>query len=262
MSHARFWLVALALVGGINSASAIPITQFNSALTENFDTLSNSTSASSVGPAGWTLFEDGSGGNTTYVGNNGSATGGNTYSYGATGSTERAFGTLRTGTVIPSIGALFTNNTGDTIGSVAIQYTGEQWRLGTLGRVDRLDFAYSFDASGLNNGTWQNVNELDFTAPLTAGVIGAKDGNVSANQVALSHTITGLALANGASIWLRWSDFDATGAEDGLAIDNFSLTAIKAPGQSVPDTFPMAIVGLLVAAMFVVRPISRAAAHS
>src|SRR6185369_8821 len=41
----------------------------------------------------------------------------------------------------------------------------------------------------------------------------------------LSSTITGLSISNGASFWIRWTDVDATGADDGLAVDDFSLTA-------------------------------------
>src|SRR6185369_6356194 len=37
--------------------------------------------------------------------------------------------------------------------------------------------------------------------------------------------ITGLSIGNGSSFWIRWTDVDATGAEDGLAVDDFSLTA-------------------------------------
>jgi hypothetical protein len=33
-----------------------------------------------------------------------------------------------------------------------------------------------------------------------------------------------LAIANGASFWIRWTDFNANGSDDGLAIDDFSLT--------------------------------------
>jgi hypothetical protein len=46
----------------------------------------------------------------------------------------------------------------------------------------------------------------------------------SANQAAVSASITGLSIANGATIWIRWSDFNASSADDGLAVDNFSLT--------------------------------------
>lgn len=86
------------------------------------------------------FFETGYGANTTYLADNGGANGGNTYSYGATSNTDRALGTLISGSVTSSIGASYINNTGAPIAELTISYTGEQWRLGTAGRQDRLDF--------------------------------------------------------------------------------------------------------------------------
>ena len=51
----------------------------------------------------------------------------------------------------------------------------------------------------------------------------AKNGNAAADRTALSSSIT-LSIANGATVWIRWTDFDASGADDGLAVDDFSLT--------------------------------------
>src|SRR5262249_28047675 len=45
-----------------------------------------------------------------------------------------------------------------------------------------------------------------------------------ANRTALSAVLTGLNIAPGATFWIRWLDSDATGADDGLAVDDFSLT--------------------------------------
>ena len=33
-------------------------------------------------------------------------------------------------------------------------------------------------------------------------------------------------IANGATVWIRWTDVDVTGADDGLAVDDFSLTPL------------------------------------
>src|SRR5262249_25564176 len=43
--------------------------------------------------------------------------------------------------------------------------------------------------------------------------------------VLLNSNITGLNIPAGATFWIRWTDVDATGADDGLAIDDFSITA-------------------------------------
>ncbi len=191
--------------------------------TQNFDTLSTGTSATL--PAGWALSESGGGANTTYTGNNGGSATGNTYSYGTNGSSERALGTLRgTGSVVSTIGAQFTNNTGAAITSLTIGYTGELWRYGAgSGVPDRLDFQYSTNATSLTNGTWTDVNGLDFNSPGT-GAAGSRNGNLSANRAAVSGAITGLNIPAGATYRVRWTDFDRTGNDDGLAVDDFSLT--------------------------------------
>ncbi len=218
-------------------AQTVSLTTLGSAYTQNFDALSN-TAASTTNNltiTGWFLTETGGGArdNEQYAVDNGGSTTGDTYSYGAAGSTDRALGGLQSGTLIPVIGAGFTNNTGTTITSLVISYTGEQWRIANTAaaRDDRMDFQYSTNATSLTTGTWTDVNQLDFTNPIkTAVSAGALDGNAVANKSAISHTITGLSIPNGATFWIRWNDLNASGADDGLAIDDFSLT----PQGAVP----------------------------
>ena len=207
----------------------VSLTTLGTSACENFNALAN-TGTSSTTPGGWTFAEGGTGANTTYAAGTGSSTTGDTYSFGAASNTERAFGELTTGSLNSTIGASFTNNTGQTITSLAISYTGEQWRLGALNRTDRLDFQYSTDATSLATGTWADVNALDFTAPVQGPATGALDGNASANRTSINGTISGLNIANGASFWIRWSSIDAGSSDDGLAIDDFCLTP-----QGVPD---------------------------
>lgn len=205
------------------AAGSISLTALDAPVSENFGTLALS-GTSSITPNGWALSETGTNANTTYSTGTGSSTTGDTYSFGASGSTERAFGGLQSGSLVPTIGVSFTNNTGGTITQLAIGYTGEQWRLGSTGRVDRLDFQYSINATSPASGTFVDVDALDFTAPVSAGTVGALDGNAAANRTARSATISGLNLANGAVFWLRWVDLNAAGSDDGLAIDDFTLT--------------------------------------
>lgn len=242
-----------------SSLSAITLNQFNTAATEDFDTLAQVTS--SVVPAGWEFSEAGSGANTSYGASTGSSSTGNTYSFGASGSSDRAFGSLRTSSVATTLGSSVTNSTGATITDLTISFTGEQWRLGALGRVDRMDFSYSFDATSVITGTWLDVDALDFTAPVTAGTLGALDGNAADNRQFITFTLTGLNLAPGGSLWFRWVDFDASGSDDGLAIDDCSVSAVQQSGggggsgggatQAVPETLPVgwtlgAIIGVMV----------------
>ncbi|HEY9642543.1 MAG TPA: hypothetical protein V6C57_18805, partial [Coleofasciculaceae cyanobacterium] len=197
---------------------------FTGSYSENFDSLAN-TGTSSTLPEGWVFIETGTNANTTYTAGTGSSNTGDTYSFGSTGSTDRAVGGVLSGGLMPLFGSSFTNTTANPITTLTLSYTGEQWRLGTTGRAeaDRLDFQYSLDATSLTAGTWVDVNALDFNAPVTTGTVGALNGNT--NNTTVTATISGLNIPVGATFWFRWQDFNAAGSDDGLAIDNFSLSA-------------------------------------
>lgn len=235
-----FLALGLTAVGNVH-ATIVNLTPISSAYTQDFDTLGHSTTTHSNLPQGWALSEAGGGtrDNEQYAADTGSSTTGDIYSYGISGSTERAFGGLRSGTLVPIFGVAFANNTGATITALDIAFTGEQWRLGAAGRTDRLAFQYSTDANSLISGTYLDFNALDFVTPNTLGT-GAKDGNALENSTRLSATLTGLEITDGSAFWLRWSDQDVTGSDDGLAIDNFSLTTQSA-AQSVAEPASLAL---------------------
>src|SRR6478736_2712143 len=212
----------------------VSLTTSGATVTQDFDTLSNTAGSTTnvLASPGWFMTESGGGArdNEQYAVDTGGSTTGDTYSYGGLAATDRALGALRSGTLIPLRGAAYTNDTGSTLTSLGVAYTGEEWRLGTASRTDRLDFQYSLDATDLTTGTWTDVNALDFTTP-DIGTTGAKDGNAAADRTAISSTITGLSIASGACVWVRWVDLDASGADDGLAVDDFSIT----PDPAVPN---------------------------
>ncbi len=234
----------------VQAAGSVPLTAFGAAYTQDFNTLASAGTANTAVPGGWEFSESGTNANTTYRAGTGSENTGDTYSFGASGNAERAFGGLRSGSLVPLIGAQFTNNSGGTITSLAITYTGEQWRLGqnTTGRAaDRLDFQLSTDASSITTGVWTDYDSLDFASPVVAGTVGGINGNVAPNRTVFSFTITGLNIPNGASFWLRWADSDLIpGADDGLSVDDFSLTAdgiaspVDATTPTVLNSLPVA----------------------
>jgi hypothetical protein len=80
------------------------------------------------------------------------------------------------------------------------------------------------------------VAALNFTTPDVGGTAGARDGNSAAERTAISATVSSLNIANGATVWIRWVDFNASGSDDGLAVDDFSLT----PAGGVVTTDPSA----------------------
>jgi predicted extracellular nuclease len=234
---ATFW----DLGGGSGSIS---LTTLGSAYTQSFDTLANTGSTNNITINGWYLNETGSAtaNNGQYQAGTGSNTAGDTYSFGAAASTDRAFGGLFSGTLSPTVGAQFTNNTGSTVTKLDVAYIGEMWRLGqnTAGRAaDRLDFQLSTNATSLATGTWTDYNSLDFSSPVVTGTVGPLNGNSSPNQTPVSFSITGLSIPNGASFWIRWNDFDiAPGADDGLGVDSFSIipnTSFVQPNLTIND---------------------------
>ena len=253
MSSLRLPALVFAFFAVAAPVAALTITSPGVPVTEDFSSLATA-GTGSVLPAGWSFLETGSAFNTTYTAGTGSATTGDTYSFGSAAlPADRALGLLQSGSLVATIGTIVTNSTGGAITALTISYFGEQWRLGALSRTDRLDFEYSTNASSLSTGTWNSEDQLDFTAPVSTGVVGALDGNLAANRTAVSFTLTGLSLAHGASLWLRWTDFNASGADDGLAIDDFSITAAGATGPGVPDQLPLGFAaalfgGLLLAA--------------
>ncbi|MEO6252405.1 MAG: endonuclease [Ferruginibacter sp.] len=230
-------VLILILFLGLTVNAQINITVLNSPYTQDFNTLANA-GTSSVVPTGWAFSE--SGGNTLYTAGTGSSGTGDTYSFGTTAA-DRAFGGLLSGSLNPTIGASFKNNTGSTITSITINYTGEQWRLGATARVDRIDFQYSTDATSLSSGTWIDDNNLDFIAPVTAGTIGALNGNTAANRTVIpAITINALSINPGAEFWIRWADLNASGADDGLGIDDFTINVdgIVIPACTEPANQP------------------------
>jgi hypothetical protein len=228
--------------------------------TQDFDSLASSGTSSAV-PTGWAFSESGTStkNDGKYTANNGSNDDGDTYSYGATGDADRAFGELTSGTLQSTIGVQFQNNTGKTIGELTISCICEQWRYGgSTSGPDRMDFQYSTNATSLTDGsaTWVDVNTLDCSSKVTSGTTGPLDGNASANRTALSATIAGLNISNGSTFWFRWLPNNISGFDDGLAIDDFSmsgktpnaitlrtLTAITVPLSPLPAALP--VLGLI-----------------
>jgi hypothetical protein len=209
------------------SFGQISITTANTAYSQDFDSMG---SAGTAFPTGWTAIRDSGSGTAdealTPLVTEGSATSGWVYNVGSTDATDRALGTLGSGSTIPSFGASFLNSTGNTTTAISISAVMEQWKSGSSYSSNEIvAFSYSTDATSLSDGTWTTVSALDLNEILTTtSSAAAVDGNLAANQTAISSSITGLNWANGANLWIKWTDANDSGSDGMYAIDNFSFT--------------------------------------
>lgn len=234
---------AVGMGASVYGATPTPI-QFDgtSAYTQDFNTLPTSGSATLGGTSpfnvpstagatspllGW-QFAVPSGTSNQFRADNGGASSGAVYSYGASGNTERALGSLGN-TTFNSItfGAIFTNTSEQTFTSFTLSYTGEQWRRGNESG-EALAFSYGLGASSIASGSFTAATELDFSSPNTSTGIRNLNGNDPANQKAISATISGISWAPGTTLVIRWRDAYGQSADDGLAIDGLSFSAAAA----------------------------------
>jgi len=197
------------------------------AYSQNFDGMGTTTTGTSL-PTNWFAVRAGGSGtpgqSLTLVVNNGSGTSGAIYNVGTSSSTDRALGTLSSGSTVPAFGASFTNNTGKIITSLDIKGVMEQWRSASNSTINEtVNFEYSFNATSLTTGTWTKFSQLDLQEILTStSAAAAVDGNT--NKVNLSGTITNIGWRVGTNLWIRWTDTDDTGSDGMYALDNFELT--------------------------------------
>ncbi|RZJ65199.1 MAG: hypothetical protein EOO50_14630, partial [Flavobacterium sp.] len=210
--------------------------------TQNFNDLlspvpSNGTLiAPSVLPGGWQFVEAGANanGSANLRVDNGTSSTGDTFFYGATSSNERALGSYASGSLTSQYGAVFTNDTGAPLTQFTLTYTGEQWRDGGNASAvfNKLTFAYAINSSSVTSGTFTNVSNLDFTAPVNNTTAdAAKDGNAAGFRTTLTYTVTGINWPAGQNLVIRWTDINDAGNDDGLAIDDITFSAT---GASVP----------------------------
>jgi hypothetical protein len=158
----------------------------------------------------------------------GTATGGATYSFGTDGQSDRALGTMASGAQTPYFGMLMRNDTGGVLNTIDISFTGEQWRRGN-GAANALRFRYADGATSVTDAVTEDENFI-FISPITSGTSLALDGNLAANQVLISGTLLNLDWQPGELLAIRWTDFDNSGFDDALAIDN--LTVVPEPGTA------------------------------
>lgn len=216
----------LTFLHGINTSAQISVTTTSLRYIQNFDSLDASGSAQTNMPAGWSFFEwGGASANGTYRAGTGSGTSGDTYSYGATGSSERALGSLcSSGLQNVSFGMCFVNRTSSYLNAVDISFRTEQWRRNGSGKTDSTLFYYStFTQAAITDTSfshWVQVPELLTTSVTTALPAAALNGNDTFRKISFQLP---LALPPGDTICFRWYDYNAAANDDGLAIDSLEM---------------------------------------
>lgn len=214
----------------IISFGQVSITALNVPYNENFDGMGTS---GTTFPANWTAIRAGGSGTAnqtlTMAVTDGLANSGNIYNVGTTGNTDRAFGSIASGTTFPGFGMSLINNTGDKITEFNITLTVEQWRTGSSSTANEvIAFSYSTDATSLSTGTWTNATNLNLNEILTTTTTSAAvNGNTAGNNALLNGTvnISSTPWLNGATLWIKWTDADDAGSDCLLAIDDFTFKA-------------------------------------
>lgn len=267
-THVALAALAAGLIGfaPISANAQISLTNGSPTYTQNFNTLPVPTGAATITEfswtnnstlSGWYMFDTVVGAVVRFyaAGHVTDNTGitdtesqlirtgsGRPFSFGSPStSTDRALGTIVSSTKgARAIGLRMKNNGSNAISALSVSYTGEQWcNQNTV--VNTLSFSYTSSASPITTLSPSTVTEAGYTsvtaldfASLQSGGAASNviDGNVVANRTALSSNITGLNIAPGNEIMLRWHDADETGSDAGMAIDDLTVTATFAAGIS------------------------------
>lgn len=171
--------------------------------------------------------------------------------YTSVDASVRSLGSLTSGSVVGGYNVsqvlygFQTLNSGSlTVTEISLAFNQLQWYGGTAASSDTIQFAYSLDATSLTTGTWTNVNALSLGDFING------DGGISLVTTPRSASITGLSLANGQSIWFRWTDNDADGGDAGAGLSSVSLNA-------VPEPSTWALVGLAAMLVLFRRKVTR-----
>ena len=240
----------LALASLTLPAHAISIAAAGSAYTQNFDGLAASgtgmTWANDSTLPGWSLFKQPVQGTAilNYSAGTGSIATGGFYSFGSSGSNDRALGGLGVGAYFGSpasnklagwMAVSFSNGSGGSLDGFQVSWEGEQWRNGGNTSAQTMVFEYGFGANFIDVSIWEAPGGLfDFTSVVNITTAAAVDGNTTGLVAGRGGSVSSLSWAVADTLWLRWVEKNDNLNDHGLAIDNFSFTASRS-SAAVPD---------------------------
>ena len=130
------------------------------------------------------------------------------------------FGGLQSGSLNPTVGAAFTNNTGTAITRLDIAYTGEQWRLGALAKrgyaslADPTAWTSSTASMRPASPTARGRTSTASTSPARSPKARPGPATATSHPTAPpSRAASRLRrIAPGATVWMRWTDLNVVRA--------------------------------------------------
>ena len=249
-------LLTAAIIGasGLSPLTAA-VLYTNGSYSQSFDSLSGVTTwANDSTLVGWYAATTATATISAIGSNTGSTTTAGLYSFGVAGTnpiTERALGysasntfTGASGTGKGYLGIQFTNDNIVPLTEFTLTYDGEQWRRDNT-VAQTIGVEYSLDATSLTTGTWTSAgSSLTFSSPQFVGGAGLLDGNASANKsIGLTGTVSSIAWAPSANLWVRFVDLNDSGNDHQLAIDNVTFSAVPEPAAALLGA--IGLIGLL-----------------
>lgn len=172
---------------------------------------------------------------------NGNAVSGALYNFGTTGGTDRALGSIASGTNTPRFGVAILNTSATTLTEFTADFTAEEWRraipANAAGSAAQNILSFSYGTTGLGVALADFLTNANMVAETDGNIVGTTPLAFGGAQAVftdlggISVTVGGLTVAPGEYFFLRWADFNDVGNDASLAIDNFSFTAIPTPGS-------------------------------
>lgn len=244
----RLFAATLSGILGFSATAAlgqVSITAPGQIYTQNFDTLASSGSgtwANNSTLTGWHLFNSANMAITNYTAGTGATNAGAFYSFGTSGSSERALGGVGSNNFSGWIALGLTNTTSAALDGFSLSFVGEQWRNGGNTAAQSMTLEYGYGASFASVSWTAPGGSFDWASPVASATAAAVDGNTAGLVADRGGSVTGANWAAGDTLWIRWTETNNAGNDHGLAIDNVSVTA----GTVIPEpsTYAMIFGGL------------------
>lgn len=245
-----FLVLLLSSVWG-NSWGQFNINAGSTNYTQDFNTLTNGTWSDNTTLVGWYAKTNATASITAYAANTGTTTSAGLYAFGIAGTnplTDRGLGFAPTNAYTGASGVgkgymgwRLKNNTGSPITSISVTWSGEQWRKdNTVDQTLKLFYQAGTTVTDLTAGSWNDCSST-FTSPIKTSGAAALDGNAPANRVAnITVTIT-VNIPTGEEIMLRWEDLNDSGNDHYMAIDDITINATIAAGNTAPTVTTQAV---------------------